>query len=136
MALVLLEEVTINPEVELPELTEDWEIDSWRVQQNLVHQDPGERNSDSTGDLPVGVWKSPAKVWVGGGLLQDWGTDCGSTCLGSFQGGYHINFSVSLITNCHKFEYLKPAQIYSLVFFEARNVQCIQQTHCAPAGFS
>ena len=70
MALVLLEEVTINPAIELPELTEDWEIDSWRVQQNPVHQDPGERNSDSTGDLPVGVWKSPAKVWVGGGLLQ------------------------------------------------------------------
>ena len=45
------------------------------------------------------------------------GTDCGSTCLGSFQGGYHINFSVSPITNCHKFEYLKPAQIYSLVFW-------------------
>ena len=32
-----------------------WEIDSWREQQNLVHQDPGERNSDPTGDLPVGV---------------------------------------------------------------------------------
>ena len=30
---------------------------------------------------------------------------------------HHINFSVSPITNCHKFEYLKPAQIYSLVFW-------------------
>ena len=28
MAQVLLEEVTINPTIELPELTEDWEIDS------------------------------------------------------------------------------------------------------------
>ena len=40
---------------ELPELTQDWEIHSWRAQQNLVNQDPGERNSDPTGDLPVGV---------------------------------------------------------------------------------
>ena len=24
-------------------------------------------------DLPVGVWESPAKPWVGGGLLQGWG---------------------------------------------------------------
>ena len=47
-------------------------MDSWRAQQNLVHQDPGERNSDTTGDLPVGVWESPAKEWVGGGLLQSW----------------------------------------------------------------
>ena len=46
----LLEEVAINPTIELPELTQDWEIDSWRAQQNLVHQDPGERSSDPTGD--------------------------------------------------------------------------------------
>ena len=46
----LLEEVAINPTIELPELTQDWEIDSWRAQQNLVHQDPGERSSDATGD--------------------------------------------------------------------------------------
>ena len=24
-------------------------------------------------DLPVGVQESPAKAWVGGGLLQGWG---------------------------------------------------------------
>ena len=30
---------------------------------------------------------------------------------------HHINFSVFSITNCHKFEYLKPTQIYSLVFW-------------------
>ena len=42
--------VGINPIIELPELTEDWEIDSWRAQQYFVHQDPGERNSDTTGD--------------------------------------------------------------------------------------
>ena len=65
-----MEEVAINPTIELLELTEDWEIDSWRAQQNLVHQDPGERNSDPTADFPAGVQKSLAKAWVGGGLLQ------------------------------------------------------------------
>ena len=37
---------------ELPELTQDWEIDSWRHKQNLVHQDPGERSRDPTRDWP------------------------------------------------------------------------------------
>ena len=46
MAQALLEEVAIIPTTELPERTQDWEIDSWRAQQNLVHQDPGERRSD------------------------------------------------------------------------------------------
>jgi len=71
-----LEEVSINPTRELSELTEDWEIDSLRAQQNFVYQDPGERNSDpqeTVPYLPVGVCESLAKVWVGGGLLQAWG---------------------------------------------------------------
>ena len=50
MAWALLEEVAINPTLELPELTQDWEIDSWKAQQNLVHQDPGERSSDPKRD--------------------------------------------------------------------------------------
>ena len=62
-----------NPIIELPELTQDWEIHSWKAQQNLVHQDPGERNNDPTGDLPVDVQESLAKAWVDGGLLQGWG---------------------------------------------------------------
>ena len=68
-----MEKVTINPTIELAELTPDWEIDSWRAQQNLVHQDPGERESDPTGVLPVSVQESPVKAWIGGGLLQGWG---------------------------------------------------------------
>ena len=60
----------INPTIELPELTRDREIDSWRAQQNLVHQDPGEMNSDPTRALPVSVQESPVKALVGGGLLQ------------------------------------------------------------------
>ena len=35
MAWALLEGVAINPTVELPELTQDWEIDSWRAQTTL-----------------------------------------------------------------------------------------------------
>ena len=50
MAEAFLKEVTINLTIELPELTQDWEIVSWRAQQHLVHQDPGERSSDPTGD--------------------------------------------------------------------------------------
>ena len=65
-----MEKVAINPTTELPELTKDWEIDSWGAQQNLVHQDPGERNRDPTGDLPGFVWESPVKAQVGAGLLQ------------------------------------------------------------------
>ena len=68
--------VAIYPTIELPELTQDWEIDSRRAQQNLVHQDPGEKSSDPTGDCPglacgclgvsgggVGLWWSAA--WLG-----------------------------------------------------------------------
>ena len=47
-----MEEVAIYPTIELLELTQDWEIVSWRAQQNLVHQDPGERSSDPIGDYP------------------------------------------------------------------------------------
>ena len=68
-----MEEVATNPIIELPELAQDWEIDSWRAQQNHVHQDSGERNSDPTGNLPVGTQESLAMASVGGGLLQGWG---------------------------------------------------------------
>ena len=45
-----LSEVTINPTTELPELTQDWEVDSWRAQQNLMQQEPDERSSDPKTD--------------------------------------------------------------------------------------
>ena len=68
-----MEEVATNPTIELPELTQDWEIDSWRTQQNRVHQDPEERSSDPTRDdqdLPVSVQESLVEAWVCSGLLQ------------------------------------------------------------------
>ena len=52
VAYVLLGEVAINPTIELAKLTQDWLIDSWRAPQKLVHQDPGGRSSDPTGDYP------------------------------------------------------------------------------------
>ena len=40
-----------NPTKELPELTQDWEIDYWRAQtETSMCQDPGERSSDPTRD--------------------------------------------------------------------------------------
>ena len=50
----------MNPTIELPELTQDWEIDSWRAQTGpCVHQDPGERSSDPTRDGPRLACESP-----------------------------------------------------------------------------
>ena len=51
MAQALLEEVTINLATELPELTQDWEIDPWRAQtEPYVYQGPGKRSSVPTTD--------------------------------------------------------------------------------------
>ena len=64
------------PTIELPEFTQDWEIDSQRAaQQNLVHQDPEERSSDPTEDclvLACGYPGVSGGLWVGGGLPQAW----------------------------------------------------------------
>ena len=72
-------EVAINPPIELPGLTQDWETDSWRAQtEPCEHQDSGERSSDPKGtdpDLPERVQESLAEAWVGGGL-QGWGRWC------------------------------------------------------------
>ena len=72
-----MEEVSINPTIELPELTEDWEIDSCRAQTELcVHQDSRERSVTSQKtdpDFPVSVQESEVEVWVSGGLLKGWG---------------------------------------------------------------
>ena len=64
-----MEEVAINPTIELPELTQDWETDSWRVQTKpCVHQDPGERSSDPTRDGPRLARECPGVS--GGGVGQ------------------------------------------------------------------
>ena len=71
-----MEEVTINPTLELPELTQEEEIDSWRAQTELcVHQDSVERSSDPTKDWPGLARKCPGvsseglgQWWPGAGL--------------------------------------------------------------------
>ena len=72
-----MEEVTINPNIELPELTQDRETDAWRAQTEPMctrTQEKGAVSSQETDlDLPVSVQESLAEAWVGSGLLQGWG---------------------------------------------------------------
>ena len=82
----------LTPSTELPELTQDWEIDSWRAQQNLVHQDPGERGSDPTGVCPrlaCGCLEVSGEGVAVMACCRVGGTDCSSTCMGSFDGDHH-----------------------------------------------
>ena len=59
---------------------------------NLVHIRTQEKRAVTTqetdADFPVSVQESLAEVWVSSGLLQGWGTECSSACLGSFEGGH------------------------------------------------
>ena len=69
-----MEEVSTNCTIELPELTQDWEIDSWRAQTELVRtrtQKKGVLTPQETDpDSPRSVQESPAEAWVDSGLLQ------------------------------------------------------------------
>ena len=71
-----MEEVDINPTIELPELTQDWEIESWRAQQKPVCTRTQEKGAvtpqETDPDLPMSIQESQAEAWVGGGLLQGW----------------------------------------------------------------
>ena len=49
----------------------------------------GVTRQETDPDLPVSVQKSPAEVWVSGGLLQGRGTECSSECMGPFEGGHY-----------------------------------------------
>ena len=55
--MALLEEVVINSTIEQPELTQDWETDSWRAQKNLVGTRTQEKGAvtpqETDPDLPV-----------------------------------------------------------------------------------
>ena len=78
-----MEEVAINPAIELPELTQLGK--SLRGhRQNLVHTRTQKKVAvtpeETDPDLPVSVQESLAETWVSGGLLQGWDTECGRTC--------------------------------------------------------
>ena len=85
-----LEAVAINPTTELPELTQDCEIVSWR---NLVCPRTQEKGAvtpqETDPDLPVSVQESPAEMWVSDGLLWVGGAECRSAHMGPFEGGHH-----------------------------------------------
>ena len=70
-----MEEVAINPTMELPELTWDWEVLLKGTNRPLCTrtQEKGAVTPQEIDpDLPVSVQESPAEVWVSGGLLQSW----------------------------------------------------------------
>ena len=93
MAKDLLKEVTVNPTIDLPELTQDWKIDSWRANRTLCAPRPKRKEQWPHKRL------TQTCLWVSGSLWQRrrlavaWcragGTECSSTCMGSFEGGHH-----------------------------------------------
>ena len=73
-----MEEVTINPTIELPELTQDWGNSLWvGTKRNVVHTRTKEKGAvtpqETDPDLPMSVQESPVEVWVSGGLPQGLG---------------------------------------------------------------
>ena len=86
--------MTINPTIELSELTQDWGnrlLDG--TNRTLCAQGPRSKEQcppqENDPDFPISVQESPAEAWVGGGLLQGQGTEGSSACLGPFEGGHH-----------------------------------------------
>ena len=69
-----MEEVTVNPTIELPELTQYWENRCGGNKQNIACTRTQEKGAvtpqKADPDLPERVQESPAEAWVGGGLLQ------------------------------------------------------------------
>ena len=69
----------------------DW---NENLEQNFVctrTQEEGTMTTKETDtDLPTSVHESPAEACVGDGLLQGQGTECGSACMGPFEGGRYL----------------------------------------------
>ena len=53
---------------------------------------------ESDSDLSVSVQESLAEVWVSSSLLQGWGTECSSACMGAFEGGRHYLHYLHIIS--------------------------------------
>ena len=72
-----MEEVVINPTIEVPELTQSGKQTLGGHKQNLVCSRTQEKGAvtpqETDPDLPVSVQESPVEAWVSGGLLQGWG---------------------------------------------------------------
>ena len=69
-----MEEVAVNPTIELPELTQDWErrlLEGTNRTLCTRTQEKGAVTPQETDpDLPVCVQESAAEAWVGCSLLQ------------------------------------------------------------------
>ena len=69
-----MEEIAINPTIELPELTQEWGNRLLEHKQNLVCTRTQEKGAvtpqETDPDLPVSVQESLVEAWVGGGLPQ------------------------------------------------------------------
>ena len=96
MAYTLLEEVAINPAIELPELTQDGKTDSWRAQtEPCVHQDPGERSSDPTRLTQTcsGVSRSlQQRCGLAVACCRAGDTEYSSACVEPFEGDCHYHY--------------------------------------------
>ena len=85
--------ISVNPTIELPELTQDWEIDSWREQTEPCA--PGPRRKEQWPHKRLSqacLWVSGSLQWRRGLVVACWwagGTECSSTYMGSFEGGHH-----------------------------------------------
>ena len=76
VAQALLEEVTMNPTTELPELAQDGETVLEGTNRTLCTrtQEKGAMTPQETDpDSPVSIQESLAEAWVSSGLLQGWG---------------------------------------------------------------
>ena len=71
------EEVTINPMIELSELTQDWGNrlleGTNRTLCARTQEKGGVTPQETDPDLPRNLCESPVEATVGGGLLQGWG---------------------------------------------------------------
>ena len=88
MAKALLEEVAINPTMELPELTQDWGNrrfeDTNRTLCNRMQEKGAVTPQKADPDLPKRVLGCPAVAWVSGGLLQGLGHSGQQSVHGTF----------------------------------------------------
>ena len=91
--LLFLEEVASNPTIEPPELTQDWETDSWRAQTNILHTRTHKKGAvtpkDDDPDLPMSVQESLVRHGLVVACCRVGGTECSSACMGPFKGGHH-----------------------------------------------
>ena len=70
-----MEEVTINPTIELPELTQDWgnrllEGTNKTLRTPRTQQKGAVTPQETDPDLPMSVRESPVEAWAVGGLLK------------------------------------------------------------------